>query len=289
MKLSIILPSYNRKHSLPRALSALTAGFCALFEAEVIVIDDASTDGTEAFLRESYPHVTYIKHEINKGAAAARNTGIRCAKGKYLAFLDSDDEWLPHKIAHQLTLFQAEQKRNRKIKASFTAYTLVYPNHREQVVVYQKPADWFAFFLKGCFISPGTTLMVDRSAYDEIGLYDETLKRLEDWDWLLRYSQLYEFVFTNESLARIYLRESHADPSVVQGALERLVQKWSHLSGVNQRRFLQTVRIETLASLKQSKSQFLKAIIQNIIKDPGLFVRLVKMVLNQKSERRVID
>lgn len=290
MKLSIIIPAYNRKHSLPRALGMLTADFCAQLDAEVIMVDDASTDGTEAFIREFYPYVTYMKHEVNKGAAAARNSGIRHAKGKYIAFLDSDDEWLPAKITYQLKLLETEQSHHSKVKASFTAYTLVYPNHREQLVVYQKPADWFTFFLKGCFISPGTTLMVDRSVYDEIGFYDETLKRLEDWDWLLRYSQRYEFVFTNENCARIYLRESHADTSVIQGSLERLVQKWAHLCGVNQRRFLQTVRIETLASLKQSSTFcFLKTAFLNVIKDPCLILRLVRMVLNQKSERRVID
>lgn len=290
MKLSIIIPAYNRKHLLPRALSVLTADFCAQFDAEIIVVDDASSDGTEIFIRASYPYVTYIKHDMNKGAAAARNSGIRQAKGKYVAFLDSDDEWLPSKIKHQLGLLETEQQKNLKIRVGFTAYTLVYPNHREQLVEYKKPVDWFAFFLKGCFISPGTTLVVDRSVYDEIGYYDETLKRLEDWDWLLRYSQSYECLFTNENLARIYLRASHADPLVIQGALERLVQKWSHLSGVNQRRFLQSVRIEKLASLKQSsKSQFLKEVFQSVIKDPCLILRLARMVFNQKSERRVID
>ncbi len=289
MKLSIIIPAYNRKHSLPRALSLLTADFCTQVDAEIIIVDDASTDGTESFIKQSYPYVTYIKHKINKGAAAARNSGICHAKGKYVAFLDSDDEWLPAKITHQLKLLETEQSHHSKVRASFTAYTLVYPNQREQLVVYRKPVDWFAFFLKGCFISPGTTLMVDRSVYDEIGLYDETLKRLEDWDWLLRYSQQYGFVFTNENCARIYLRASHADSAVIQGSLERLVQKYSHLSGVNQRRFLQTVRIETLASLKQSKGQFLRLLFQYLIKDPCLFVGLVKMVLNQKSKRRVID
>lgn len=290
MKLSIIIPAYNRKHSLPRALGMLTADFCAQFDAEVIVVDDASTDGTESFIKQSYPYVTYIKHKINKGAAAARNSGICYAKGKYVAFLDSDDEWLPAKITHQLKLLETEQSYHLKVRASFTAYTLVYPNQREQLVVYRKPVDWFSFFLKGCFISPGTTLMVDRSVYDEIGLYDETLKRLEDWDWLLRYSQQYGFVFTNENCARIYLRASHADSAVIQGSLERLVQKYSHLSGVNQRPFLQTVRIETLASLKQSSTCcFLKATFLSVIKDPCLILRLVKMVLNQKSERRVID
>lgn len=289
MKLSIILPSYNRKHLLPRALALLTADFCASFDAEVLVIDDASSDGTEALIQKSYPYVTYIKHEVNKGAAAARNSGIRHARGKYVAFLDSDDEWLPDKIVHQFALLEIAQEKNPKVKASFTAYTLVYPNHREQLVVYKKPADWFTFFLKGCFISPGTTLMVDRSVYDEIGLYDETLKRLEDWDWLLRYSQSYECVFTNENCARIYLRESHADPSVIQGALERLVQKWSHLKGRDQRRFLQTVRIETLASLRQaSTSLFLKALLCSLMKDPCLMARLLRMALYQKSEQRVI-
>ena len=89
---TIIIPTYNRAHLLGRAIrSVLTQTF---HNWELIVVDDASTDNTkEVAYSFQDPRIHYLCHETNRGGPAARNTGIREARGLYIAFLDSDDEW----------------------------------------------------------------------------------------------------------------------------------------------------------------------------------------------------
>ena len=98
-KLSVIIPTHNRVGLLPRALASIHAQTSP--PAEVIVVDDGSTDGTERLMQSEFPGVWYLRQE-NRGVAAARNHGIREARGEWLAFLDSDDEWLPQKLERQL-------------------------------------------------------------------------------------------------------------------------------------------------------------------------------------------
>ena len=105
---SVIIPTYNRAKLLPRAIkSVLNQTFK---DFEVIIVDDGSTDNTEEVINEFQKHnkrIKYIRHEKNKGAAAARNTGIKIAQGEYIAFQDSDDEWLPNKLEKQMEIFES--------------------------------------------------------------------------------------------------------------------------------------------------------------------------------------
>ena len=92
---TVIIPAYNRRHLISRSLdSVLTQTHPA---NEIIVVDDGSTDDTKSLVLDRYPGVNYI-YQDNRGVSAARNTGIDKAKSEWLAFLDSDDEWLPRKL-----------------------------------------------------------------------------------------------------------------------------------------------------------------------------------------------
>lgn len=106
-KISVIIPAYNRAYLLPRTLKSVAAQ--TLKPDEVIIVDDQSPDDTPAVCdaliekyRDQLP-IVYIRHENNKGEAGSRNTGILLAQYDYIAFLDSDDEWLPEKLARQMT------------------------------------------------------------------------------------------------------------------------------------------------------------------------------------------
>ncbi len=104
-RVSVIIPTYNRAHLIDRALSSVFRQ--TIQDFEILVIDDASTDDTEAVVRRiADARVRYIRHSANKKAAAARNTGVASAQGVYVAFLDSDDEWLPNKLEVQLAVFE---------------------------------------------------------------------------------------------------------------------------------------------------------------------------------------
>ena len=104
--ISVIVPTYNRGHLLERALrSVLTQTHQQL---ELIIVDDGSVDNTADVVStyDADSRVRYIRHQDNLGSSVARNTGIRHAQGEYIAFLDSDDEWLPTKLEKQMLLFQ---------------------------------------------------------------------------------------------------------------------------------------------------------------------------------------
>src|SRR3989344_1865760 len=99
-KVSVVLPTYNRAHTLERAVRSVLNQTHKDFE--LIVVDDGSTDNTrDIVVSFADGRIRYIKHESNKGVAEARNTGIGASRASLIAFQDSDDEWLPHKLALQ--------------------------------------------------------------------------------------------------------------------------------------------------------------------------------------------
>jgi len=100
---SVIIPAYNRAHLIGRAIKSVLNQ--AYQDFELIIIDDCSTDNTDEVVREFQKkdnRIIYLKHDQNKGGSAARNTGIKVSKSEYIAFLDSDDEWLPEKLEIQM-------------------------------------------------------------------------------------------------------------------------------------------------------------------------------------------
>ncbi|MGC8603005.1 MAG: glycosyltransferase family 2 protein, partial [Desulfomonilaceae bacterium] len=108
---SVIIPTYNRAHLIERAVNSVLEQ--TYDKLEIIVVDDGSTDNTGnvlSQLQDGDSRVRYIRHETNKGSQSARNTGIRNARGDYVAFLDSDDEWLPYKLEKQIPLFQNTER-----------------------------------------------------------------------------------------------------------------------------------------------------------------------------------
>src|SRR5262245_33740030 len=105
---SVIVPTHNRAHCLPRALASIAAqeGRGESFDIEVLVVDDGSSDGTAQVMAD-HGAVRYIRLPEQRGVSAARNAGLRASQGGYLGFLDSDDEWLPHKLRVQVPLLAA--------------------------------------------------------------------------------------------------------------------------------------------------------------------------------------
>lgn len=104
---SVVIPTHDRAHLISQTLRCVLAQ--TVSNIEVVVVDDCSSDGTEKEVAlVGDPRIRFIRHEVNKGAATARNTGIESARGAYVAFLDSDDEWHPQKLEKQLQIFQAD-------------------------------------------------------------------------------------------------------------------------------------------------------------------------------------
>jgi glycosyltransferase involved in cell wall biosynthesis len=199
--ISVIIPVWNRAHVVTRAIDSIFSqempdGVSLL---EVIVVDDGSSDDLAGALSRYSNSVTCIRHAANAGAAAARNTGIAASRGEMIAFLDSDDMWLPGKFAAQIPFM-----RTGDYKATCTAYRLSHGG-RPPIVSPNYPTGplGLADLVWGCFVSPGSTLICRREVFDEIGVLETSFQRLEDWDWMLRYVGMYQLGFLSQPLAKI--------------------------------------------------------------------------------------
>jgi len=151
-----------------------------------------------------------IRHPENRGAAAARNTGASLANGDYVAFLDSDDVWFVEKLERQLSWMES-----KAAPISCTGYRLCAASRSEDELRLS-PEVGFQDLLWGCVISPGSTLMVKKSLLETVGPFDESLRRLEDWEWLLRCSTITSISVVPEILATIHAppRETYPWESV---------------------------------------------------------------------------
>lgn len=225
--ISVIIPIWNRANSVGRAIeSALSQELPDGYALEAIVVDDGSSDRPEEKLARFGDRIRLVRHPRNLGAAAARNTGCEAARGEYIALLDSDDWWLPGKLAAQLAFM-----RDRDFDISCTAYLLerkpgkfiVSPRLRSGALS-------LSDMVWGCFVSPGSTLVCKTAVFRDVGPLDTTLRRLEDWDWLMRLTRTRALGFLAQPLAGIEPSTS-SDPAVILEALDRIAGK--HLSGLN--------------------------------------------------------
>lgn len=191
----VIVCAFNRGALVRRALQSVWDQ--TLQPAEVIVVDDGSTPP----LAVHGDRIRLIRHDSNLGPAAARNAAMEAAGSPFLAFLDSDDLWRPDKLERQadvLTHAPAD------VVGVFTAYRRHGRRIRGGVVHTPAAADWHRLFVMGLRAGPGSTLMIRRTAYEALGGFDETLRRYEDWDWLLRAARRYRFAALGEVLADVH-------------------------------------------------------------------------------------
>ncbi|MGB9587486.1 MAG: glycosyltransferase family 2 protein, partial [Armatimonadota bacterium] len=125
---SVVIPTYNRALLVERAIRSVLGQTYTDFE--VIVVDDGSTDDTKRILADlahEDPRVRWFHHSENRGAQAARNTGCRAAEGEYIAFLDSDNEWLSNKLHLQMELLK---EHGEYIGVVYCGFRVIYPDHR---------------------------------------------------------------------------------------------------------------------------------------------------------------
>jgi glycosyltransferase involved in cell wall biosynthesis len=197
VQISVVIPSYNRAHTLERALLSVLGQTSAA--DEIIVVDDGSTDHSASVIRQ-YPAVKLIQQE-NKGVSAARNTGIRVASSEWIALLDSDDEWLADKLSN---IRQAQQNQpDIKLFHSDEIWirngVRVNPMNKHN----KYGGDIFHHCLPLCVISP-SAVVIHRSLFDEIGLFNEGLPACEDYDLWLRICHRYPVAYLPQALIKKY-------------------------------------------------------------------------------------
>ena len=253
---SAVISTFNRRRTLTRCIDSVLAQTIPL--AEVIVVDDGSTDGTAAWLMKDYPHVRLIEQK-NQGVSAARNTGIRSVNSEWIAFLDSDDVWLPQKLEKQMALL----KTHPAFKICHTEERWIFKGKERPVALkYIKRGGWiFGDCLPRCAISPSTAL-IHQSVFKEVGLFDESLPACEDYDLWLRICSRMPVLLVDEPL--IEKHGGHEDQlSAEPGldkfrirALEKLLSE-DHLSEVNRKlainQFREKCRIYSSGLTKHGK------------------------------------
>ena len=203
MKISVIIPTYNRKKTLARAIQSVINQ--SLSPYEILIIDDGSNDGTKEWVKENFQNVKYI-YQNNHGVSSARNIGIENAYGDWVAFLDSDDEWLPNKLFEQVKSIQS----NPKIKFFHTNEIWIRNGVRVNQMKKHKKYGGHIFekCLDICRVSPSSVL-IQKEVFDNIGVFDESLRVCEDYDLWLRITSKYPVVFLDVPL--IYKYGGHAD------------------------------------------------------------------------------
>ncbi|HOG23106.1 MAG TPA: glycosyltransferase family A protein [Candidatus Omnitrophota bacterium] len=200
---SVIIPTYNRSAMLSRAIRSVLAQKGARFE--LIIVDDGSADGTnerdiqrmargektpDKNSAHRHPSAVQIRYlfQTNQGPSAARNFGIKESRGEWIAFLDSDDEWLPGKLRAQLDFFE----QNPNFRIGQTEEIWIRNGQRvNPMKKHKKYGGWiFERCLPLCIVSP-SAVMIHRTIFNEVGFFDESLPACEDYDLWLRIASRY--------------------------------------------------------------------------------------------------
>jgi glycosyltransferase involved in cell wall biosynthesis len=205
---SAILPTRNRAQLLSRAIDSILGqeGRGTQFDLDITVVDDASSDGTPEVMRR-YPAVRYVRLETQRGAAAARNVGIKSSTGKYVAFQDDDDVWLPEKLRVQTGALE----RHPEVGVVY-GQSLV-RNEKGREFLWPDPSSapsGFVFrpLLMTCFCAHPPGLLIRREVFAKAGYFDEQLLTNEDYDLWLRIAFHSPFLFVPGAVA-VYHESPH--------------------------------------------------------------------------------
>ena len=221
---SVIIPVYNRPAKAVRAIRSVLGQ--SYDDFEVIIVDDGSGPAFELpeKIREK-SRVSIVRLEHNQGPSAARNAGAGAARGKWLAWLDSDDVWHSDKLARQMAWLNGAGGRGKDVALATGFEYVDKAGHRDRRTPVAS-SDPLMFF-SGCWFCPGSTVILSRSLFERIGPYDESLRRLEDLDWFARMSLAggrLEVVADNLATIRTGQKAPYKK---VRKAGERLLAKYS--------------------------------------------------------------
>lgn len=214
--IDVVIPAFNAADYIVQTLQSVANQDTQI--GNVIVINDGSTDNTETLVREftlSKPDINLIIiNQANMGLSAARNTGIQHSKANYIAFLDADDLWKSNKLSSQIKLFK--ESSNHKLGVVYCAYELI--DHGGNHVL-STPDSIIPPALRGSVYTPllkanlisgsGSSVLVKRSVFKDVGTFDESLKACEDWDMWLRIAKKYDFDYANKNLVSIRVHQNN--------------------------------------------------------------------------------
>jgi glycosyltransferase involved in cell wall biosynthesis len=195
---SVIIPTFNNGPYIAEAVESALAQ--TITPSEIVIVDDGSTDQTEAVVRQFGDKVRYIK-QSNAGACSARNRGIAESNSEFIAFLDADDKWFPEKLDRQLVCFYDDSQIGL-VHCGMREF-----NSQSGNAIGHNIAGiegWAAHDIlrweTSQLIGTGSTIIVRRSVIDDVGGFDEDLTHGEDWEFCLRVARKYKIGFVREAL-----------------------------------------------------------------------------------------
>jgi glycosyltransferase involved in cell wall biosynthesis len=209
-KVSVIIPNYNYAKYIAETIDSVLAQTYP--NLEVIVVDDGSKDDSLKILRSYGDKITVIEQK-NQGVARARNIGTAYSNGEYIAFLDADDVWLPEKLERQMEKFFA----NEEIGFVHCSMTFISPNGdiigENRNGMEGNVAGEFLRLRRGVVVGAGSTGIVKRNIFDEVGGFDTRLSTSADWDFCYRLARNHEIGFIIKPLVlyRIHNSNMHAN------------------------------------------------------------------------------
>ena len=189
-QVSVVIPTFNRARQLEFAIqSVLDQTFAP---AEIIVVDDGSNDGSRELLKAKFGNRIHYHYQDNRGVSHARNVGIGLAEGNWIAFLDSDDQWLPEKLQVQLAAIQSNPEY------AFCHTNEIWIRNGKRVNPMNKHDKTGGHIYQNCLplcvVSPSSVL-IQKQVFNDIGYFDEALPVCEDYDYWLRYCAVYPVLY----------------------------------------------------------------------------------------------
>ena len=191
---SVIIPAYNRAKTIEAAVKSVQAQTYTNWE--IIISDDGSNDNTievVARLSRDDARVRYIVHHPNRGAQTARNAGIKAANGEWVAFLDSDDTWLPDSLERRLSIAEKEN-----VPVVHSNAFIIHANNKREL---QRVPALAGSVYKDVLSGEGPMfpcLLVKKTALERIGYLDESIPAYQEWDTAIRLAKLFPFGFEPE-------------------------------------------------------------------------------------------
>ncbi len=195
MRISVVIPVHDRRALVGRAIRSVLSQ--TLPPVDVVVVDDGSSDGVAAWLPNAFPSVTVLRLDENRGVSHARNRGVERARGDWIAFLDSDDEWLPDKLERQAGALRgaAPSPLCHTDEIWIRRGVRVNPCRHHA----KRGGDIFLDCLPRCVVSPSAAL-VDRAVLALLGGFDESLPACEDYDLWLRMAARWPLCYVDAPL-----------------------------------------------------------------------------------------
>lgn len=221
---SVIIPTYNRAKFLSCAVESVLKQTFRNFE--LIIVDDGSRDNTqEVVSRYEDKRIKYVKHEINRGLNFARNTGISYSRGKFIAFLDSDDEWMVRKLEKQLKIFRESNCKN--LGVVYVGMKLIFAEGKAKYVIPKKRGDISEFQLRNDGVRGGSNALVCKKIFEKEGNFDESKYLWGGWDdvemWI-RAAKNWNFDFSEEVLFKMHKHKTSRSSTIIQKNPEKAIE-----------------------------------------------------------------